>query len=132
MAVAISMAKVAPGKLSALGGEREGARGLRREGRGLRSFHLHVDGYSAREHSRVRADRGARHSDRRPDHRLRRIVGERKEAEGWFDVSTLKEPYRVEGKKTMDMSWPSNSTGNYPTVFYRRAGDGSDRHVEGL
>lgn len=30
-----------------------------------------------------------------------RIVAERKEAEGWFDVSTLKEPYRVEGKKTM-------------------------------
>jgi threonine synthase len=29
------------------------------------------------------------------------IVAERKEAEGWFDVSTLKEPYRVEGKKTM-------------------------------
>src|SRR5581483_1167730 len=26
-----------------------------------------------------------------------RIVGERKEREGWFDVSTLKEPYRVEG-----------------------------------
>lgn len=30
-----------------------------------------------------------------------RIVAERKDAEGWFDVSTLKEPYRVEGKKTM-------------------------------
>src|SRR4051812_7229044 len=30
-----------------------------------------------------------------------RIVGERKESEGWFDVSTLKEPFRVEGKKTM-------------------------------
>jgi threonine synthase len=30
-----------------------------------------------------------------------RVVGDRKEAEGWFDVSTLKEPYRVEGKKTM-------------------------------
>lgn len=30
-----------------------------------------------------------------------RMVGERKEKEGWFDVSTLKEPYRVEGKKTM-------------------------------
>ncbi|HSI88426.1 MAG TPA: threonine synthase [Pyrinomonadaceae bacterium] len=29
------------------------------------------------------------------------IVAERKDAEGWFDVSTLKEPYRVEGKKTM-------------------------------
>ncbi len=30
-----------------------------------------------------------------------RIVAERKEQEGWFDVSTLKEPFRVEGKKTM-------------------------------
>jgi threonine synthase len=28
-------------------------------------------------------------------------VGERKEKEGWFEVSTLKEPYRIEGKKTM-------------------------------
>jgi threonine synthase len=30
-----------------------------------------------------------------------RMVAERKEVEGWFDVSTLKEPFRVEGKKTM-------------------------------
>jgi threonine synthase len=30
-----------------------------------------------------------------------RMVGEQKEKEGWFDVSTLKEPFRVEGKKTM-------------------------------
>ncbi|HEX8815663.1 MAG TPA: threonine synthase [Terriglobales bacterium] len=30
-----------------------------------------------------------------------RMVAEKKEKEGWFDVSTLKEPYRVEGKKTM-------------------------------
>jgi threonine synthase len=30
-----------------------------------------------------------------------RMLAERKEKEGWFDVSTLKEPYRVEGKKTM-------------------------------
>jgi threonine synthase len=30
-----------------------------------------------------------------------RMVAERKENEGWFDVSTLKEPFRVEGKKTM-------------------------------
>ncbi len=30
-----------------------------------------------------------------------RLVGENKEKEGWFDVSTLKEPFRVEGKKTM-------------------------------
>jgi len=30
-----------------------------------------------------------------------RIVAERKMAEGWFEISTLKEPYRIEGKKTM-------------------------------
>src|SRR5579863_7942171 len=30
-----------------------------------------------------------------------RIVAERREQEGWFDMSTLKEPYRIEGKKTM-------------------------------
>ena len=30
-----------------------------------------------------------------------RIISERKQAEGWFDISGLKEPYRIEGKKTM-------------------------------
>ena len=30
-----------------------------------------------------------------------KVVAERKQTEGWFDVSTLKEPYRIEGKKTM-------------------------------
>src|SRR3954468_17929004 len=30
-----------------------------------------------------------------------RIVAERKSGEGWFEVSTLKEPYHIEGKKTM-------------------------------
>jgi len=30
-----------------------------------------------------------------------RALGERKAAAGWFDISTLKEPFRVEGKKTM-------------------------------
>lgn len=30
-----------------------------------------------------------------------RMVAERKDAEGWFDMNTLKEPYRIEGKKTM-------------------------------
>jgi threonine synthase len=30
-----------------------------------------------------------------------KYVAERKDREGWYDVSTLKEPYRVEGKKTM-------------------------------
>ncbi|MGA3196277.1 MAG: threonine synthase [Terriglobales bacterium] len=30
-----------------------------------------------------------------------RMIAEQKDKEGWFDVSTLKEPFRVEGKKTM-------------------------------
>src|SRR5215472_8270267 len=30
-----------------------------------------------------------------------RMVAELKDKEGWFDVSTLKEPFRIEGKKTM-------------------------------
>ena len=32
-----------------------------------------------------------------------KIVGDGKEKVGWFDVSTLKEPYRIEGKKTMGL-----------------------------
>jgi len=50
-----------------------------------------------------------------------KIVAERKEAEGWFDVSTLKEPYRVEGKKTMgyelaeQMGWKLPDVVLYPT-----------------
>jgi threonine synthase len=30
-----------------------------------------------------------------------RLLSERAKSENWFDVSTLKEPYRIEGKKTM-------------------------------
>jgi threonine synthase len=50
-----------------------------------------------------------------------KIVADRKEAEGWFDVSTLKEPYRVEGKKTMgyelaeQMGWKLPDVIVYPT-----------------
>lgn len=49
------------------------------------------------------------------------IVAERKEAEGWFEVSTLKEPYRIEGKKTMgyelaeQMGWELPDVILYPT-----------------
>ena len=50
-----------------------------------------------------------------------RMVAERKEKEGWFDVSTLKEPFRVEGKKTMgyevaeQMNWKLPQGIIYPT-----------------
>src|SRR6202163_4686498 len=48
-------------------------------------------------------------------------VAKRKEAEGWFEVSTLKEPYRVEGKKTLgyeiaeQMAWTLPDVIIYPT-----------------
>ena len=50
-----------------------------------------------------------------------RLVGELSPKEGWFDVSTLKEPYRVEGKKTMgyeiaeQMEWSLPDAVIYPT-----------------
>jgi threonine synthase len=48
-------------------------------------------------------------------------VAKRKAAEGWFDVSTLKEPYRVEGKKTLgyelaeQLNWTLPDAVVYPT-----------------
>jgi threonine synthase len=52
-----------------------------------------------------------------------RIVGERKAAEGWFDASTLKEPFRVEGKKTMGYELVEQLGWEYPdAVFYPTGG----------
>ncbi len=52
-----------------------------------------------------------------------RIVAERKEAEGWFDMSTLKEPFRIEGKKTMGYELVEQLDWEYPdAVFYPTGG----------
>ena len=52
-----------------------------------------------------------------------RIVTERKEREGWFDISTLKEPFRVEGKKTMGYELVEQLGWEYPdAVFYPTGG----------
>jgi len=52
-----------------------------------------------------------------------RIVVERKEKEGWFDISTLKEPFRVEGKKTMGYELVEQLGWEYPAaVFYPTGG----------
>jgi threonine synthase len=52
-----------------------------------------------------------------------RIVNERKAAEGWFDISTLKEPFRVEGKKTMGYELVEQLGWEYPdAVFYPTGG----------
>ena len=53
-----------------------------------------------------------------------RIVGGGKEAVGWFDVSTLKEPYRIEGKKTMGLELAEQMGWRLPDViFYPTGGD---------
>ncbi|HXG64084.1 MAG TPA: threonine synthase [Blastocatellia bacterium] len=54
-----------------------------------------------------------------------RIVAERKEAEGWFDVSTLKEPYRVEGKKTMGYELAEQFGWELPDVILYPTGGGT-------
>jgi threonine synthase len=54
-----------------------------------------------------------------------RIVGERKAAEGWFDVSTLKEPYRVEGKKTMGYELAEQMNWELPEVILYPTGGGT-------
>jgi threonine synthase len=52
-------------------------------------------------------------------------VGRRKEAEGWFDVSTLKEPYRVEGKKTMGYELAEQFSWTLPDVILYPTGGGT-------
>jgi len=54
-----------------------------------------------------------------------KIVAERKQAEGWFDVSTLKEPYRVEGKKTMGYELAEQMNWELPDVILYPTGGGT-------
>jgi threonine synthase len=53
-----------------------------------------------------------------------RIVAERKDKEGWFDLSTLKEPYRVEGKKTMAYELFEQLEGRLPEAIIFPCGGG--------
>src|ERR687889_562808 len=53
------------------------------------------------------------------------IVAQRKEAEGWFDVSTLKEPYRVEGKKTLGYELAEQMDWTLPDVIIYPTGGGT-------
>jgi len=52
-------------------------------------------------------------------------VARRKEAEGWFDVSTLKEPYRVEGKKTLGYELAEQFRWELPDVIIYPTGGGT-------
>ena len=53
-----------------------------------------------------------------------RMVAERKDAEGWYDVSTLKEPYRIEGKKTMGYEVAEQFQWNLPDAIFYPTGGG--------
>ena len=107
--------------------------------------------YAAALRAAVRGDRAARHAaggHRRGRHRRRarlhdrgldrhrrqgRGPGSRREL-GWFDLSTLKEPYRLEGKKTMglelaeQLDWTHARRAALPDRRRHRAG----RHPQGL
>ena len=54
-----------------------------------------------------------------------RLVREGKEAMGWFDVSTLKEPYRIEGKKTMGLELAEQFDWELPDVILYPTGGGT-------
>ena len=54
-----------------------------------------------------------------------RRVAEGRERMGWFDVSTLKEPYRIEGKKTMGIELAEQLGWRLPDVIFYPTGGGT-------
>ncbi len=53
-----------------------------------------------------------------------KYIAENKTKEGWFDFSTLKEPYRIEGKKTMGYELWEEFGGKLPDVIVYPTGGG--------
>ena len=53
-----------------------------------------------------------------------KIVNERKREEGWFDISSLKEPFRVEGKKTMGYELSEQLGWKLPDAIFYPTGGG--------
>ena len=54
-----------------------------------------------------------------------KALRERAEKEGWFDVSTLKEPYRLEGKKTMGLELAAQRGWRLPEAIFYPTGGGT-------
>src|SRR5205809_1443647 len=52
-------------------------------------------------------------------------IARRKDAEGWFDMSTLKEPYRIEGKKTLGYELAEQFDWKLPDVILYPTGGGT-------
>jgi threonine synthase len=53
-----------------------------------------------------------------------KFIAENKAKEGWFEVTTLKEPYRIEGKKTMGYELWEEFSGKLPDVIIYPTGGG--------
>ena len=53
-----------------------------------------------------------------------KFIAENKASKGWFEVSTLKEPYRIEGKKTMGLELWEDFSGKLPNVIVYPTGGG--------
>lgn len=58
-------------------------------------------------------------------HHCGALVGAGKEAMGWFDTSTLKEPYRIEGKKTMGLELAAQLGWRLPDAIFYPTGGGT-------
>ena len=54
-----------------------------------------------------------------------KLAGEKAKADGWFDVSTFKEPYRVEGKKVMGLELSEQFNWELPDVIVYPTGGGT-------
>jgi threonine synthase len=54
-----------------------------------------------------------------------KIVGENKDKMNWFDLSTLKEPYRIEGKKTMGLELAEQLGWQVPDAIFYPTGGGT-------
>lgn len=54
-----------------------------------------------------------------------RLVGEGRDKAGWFDMSTLKEPYRIEGKKTMGLELAEQLGWELPDAIFYPTGGGT-------
>jgi len=54
-----------------------------------------------------------------------KLVARGRETTGWFDMSTLKEPYRIEGKKTMGLELAEQLGWEVPDVIFYPTGGGT-------
>ncbi len=54
-----------------------------------------------------------------------KLVGQGARERGWFDLSTLKEPYRIEGKKTMGLELAEQLGWRLPDVIFYPTGGGT-------